>query len=100
MSSEIPVASQNVQRAIAAAPDELDIPAISERFKCATQALTLLNEQASRLDAAVAEKRQQLAETSEVSKTSEVWVWQNRARSFSIPPATTPSSRRRSRGWG
>jgi DNA sulfur modification protein DndD len=48
---------ENVERAKAATPEQADIAAISERFKSATQAFTLLDEQARQLDMAIEAQR-------------------------------------------
>lgn len=54
---------EDLERAVAAAPADAEIGAIVDRFKRATQALTVFNEQASQLDASVASQRQKLEET-------------------------------------
>ena len=53
---------EDLERAIAAAPDDADISDIVQRLKEATEALTLLNEQAGQLDAAIAVQRVKLEE--------------------------------------
>ena len=50
---EVTKEREELERAIAATPDDADIGAVVERLKTATQAFTLLNEQASQLDAAI-----------------------------------------------
>ncbi len=53
---------EDLERAIAATPDDADIGDVVERLKTATQALALLNEQAGQLDAAIAAEREKLEE--------------------------------------
>jgi DNA sulfur modification protein DndD len=53
---------EDLERAIASAPAEADIGVIVDRFKRATQALAVLNEQAGQLDAAVTGQRQKVEE--------------------------------------
>ncbi len=53
---------EDLERAIAATPEEADIQAIVEGLKTATQTLTLLNEQASQLEGAIAAEREKLTE--------------------------------------
>jgi DNA sulfur modification protein DndD len=51
---------EDLERAIASAPDDADIAGVANRLKGATHTLTLLNEQASQLDTAIAAKRAEL----------------------------------------
>jgi DNA sulfur modification protein DndD len=51
---------EDLERAIAAAPDDADIAGVVKRLKAATHTLTLLNEQASQIDAAIAGQRAEL----------------------------------------
>jgi DNA sulfur modification protein DndD len=53
---------EDLERANAATPDEADIHSLVEGLKLATQNLTLLNEQANRLDLAIAAERENVEE--------------------------------------
>jgi DNA sulfur modification protein DndD len=53
---------EDVERALAATPAETDIAAVVERLKTATHNLTLLNEQAARLDETIAARKRELDE--------------------------------------
>jgi DNA sulfur modification protein DndD len=53
---------EDVERALAATPAETDIGQVLERLKTATQNLTLLNDQASRLDETIAARKRELEE--------------------------------------
>jgi len=63
---------ETLERAIAAAPDDADIASVVKRLKGATHALTLLNEQASQLDAAIATHRSELDDCA--SKLRQLWL--------------------------
>ncbi len=60
--SQVTQEREDLERAIAAAPDDADISDIVQRLKGATEALTLLNERAGQLDAAIAVQRVKLEE--------------------------------------
>ena len=62
---------EDLERAIAAAPDDADIGVIVKRLKAATHALTLLNEQAGQLDAAIAAQRLNLEDCN--GKLRQLW---------------------------
>ena len=51
---------EDLERALAATPDETDIRGMAERLKAAAHTLTLLNERAGQLDEAIAAQRQKL----------------------------------------
>jgi DNA sulfur modification protein DndD len=54
---------EDLERAVAAAPDDADIGAVMDRFRKATESLTLLNGQADQLTSAIDSKRQEMEET-------------------------------------
>jgi DNA sulfur modification protein DndD len=54
---------EELERAVAAAPDDADIAAVMDQFRKATGALTLLNGQADQLKAVIDGKRQEIEET-------------------------------------
>jgi DNA sulfur modification protein DndD len=62
---------EDLERAIAATPDDADIGAVVERFKSATQGLALLNQQAGQLDAAIAAAREKVEECE--GKLGKLW---------------------------
>jgi DNA sulfur modification protein DndD len=62
---------EDLERAISAAPDDADIGVIVKRLKTATHTLTLLNEQAAQLDAAIAAQRAKLEECD--GKLRQLW---------------------------
>jgi DNA sulfur modification protein DndD len=62
---------EDLERAIAAAPDDGHIGVILERFKKATQVFTLLEEQAKQLDMAIEVKKQQLQDCE--AKLDKLW---------------------------
>jgi DNA sulfur modification protein DndD len=51
---------EDLERAIASAPDDADIVIVANRLKDTTHTLTLLNEQSNQLDTAIAAKRAEL----------------------------------------
>jgi DNA sulfur modification protein DndD len=62
---------EDLERALAATPDDADIGAVVERFKSGTQALALLNQQAAQLDAAVTAEREKVEECK--GKLGKLW---------------------------
>jgi DNA sulfur modification protein DndD len=54
---------EELERALAAAPDDADIAAVMDRFRKAMESLTLLNGQADQLQAAIDGKRQAMEES-------------------------------------
>jgi DNA sulfur modification protein DndD len=53
---------EDVERALAATPADVDMRQVVERLKTATQGLTLLNDQATRLEAELASRKAEVAE--------------------------------------
>jgi DNA sulfur modification protein DndD len=62
---------EDLERAIAAAPDDANIGVIVNHLKAATHTLTLLNEQASQLEAAIAAQRMKLEDCD--GKLRQLW---------------------------
>jgi len=62
---------EDLERAIAAAPDDANIAVIVNRLKTATHTLTLLNEQANQLDAAITAQRVKLEDCD--GKLRQLW---------------------------
>jgi DNA sulfur modification protein DndD len=62
---------EELERALAATPDEADISGIMTRLKAATERLTLLNDQAGRLEEALAAERQRLEDRE--GKLRQLW---------------------------
>lgn len=62
---------EDLERAVAATPDDADINAVLERFKKATQAFTLLDEQAKQLSTAIETERMNLQECE--AKLDKLW---------------------------
>jgi predicted nuclease with TOPRIM domain len=62
---------EDLERAVAATPDEADIGEILERFKKATPAFIILEEQAKQLDMAIEKVRESLQECQ--AKLDKLW---------------------------
>jgi DNA sulfur modification protein DndD len=62
---------EDLERSMAATPDDADIAAVVDRFKSATQGLAGLNQQAAQLDAAVAAERETVEEVE--GKLAKLW---------------------------
>jgi DNA sulfur modification protein DndD len=62
---------EDLERGLAAAPEQADIDGFVQRLKAATHTLTLLNEQATQLDAAIAAQRVKVEDCE--SKLRQLW---------------------------